>query len=125
MAYVENRSAHDAGSMYWNCPALSIYTWRSNILKPSNVKTAFGNLRKIGQNWQGKNELNEHSHYHLGFDPLWALAQEAGLPILFHVGSEGIMVEAHFEYGQPRVKDCHGGDENFTSSIILSIPLVH
>ena len=29
-----------------------------------------------------------HSPSHVAFDPLWALAQEAGLPILFHVGGE-------------------------------------
>ncbi|HZY53185.1 MAG TPA: amidohydrolase family protein, partial [Reyranella sp.] len=27
-----------------------------------------------------------HSPSHIGFDPLWAMAQEAGLPIVFHVG---------------------------------------
>jgi len=30
-----------------------------------------------------------HSPSHIDFDPLWALAQEAGLPILFHVGGGG------------------------------------
>ena len=30
-----------------------------------------------------------HSPSHLEFDPLWSTAQEAGLPILFHVGGGG------------------------------------
>ncbi|MFT5208559.1 MAG: putative TIM-barrel fold metal-dependent hydrolase [Flavobacterium sp.] len=65
----------------------------------------------------------DHSPSHRGFDPLWALAQEAGLPILFHVGSEEKMADAYFENGLPRVKDFHGGDENFTSLSFMSIPL--
>jgi len=66
---------------------------------------------------------SNHSPSHRGFDPLWALAQEAGLPILFHVGSEEKMADAYLENGLPRVKDFHGGDENFTSLSFMSIPL--
>src|SRR3569832_702821 len=29
-----------------------------------------------------------HSPSHIAFEPLWAMAQEAGLPIVFHVGGE-------------------------------------
>ncbi len=29
-----------------------------------------------------------HSPSHVAFDPIWAMAQEAGLPIVFHVGGE-------------------------------------
>ncbi|HSG88743.1 MAG TPA: amidohydrolase family protein, partial [Pseudomonadales bacterium] len=64
-----------------------------------------------------------HSPSHVGLDPLWALAQEAGVPILFHVGGEEKMRPAYFENGLPRVKDFHGGDENFTGLSFMSIPL--
>ncbi|HIG42802.1 MAG: amidohydrolase family protein [bacterium] len=64
-----------------------------------------------------------HSPSHAGFDPLWALAQEAGIPILFHVGGEEKMPDAYAENGGPRVKDFHGGDENFTSLSFMTIPL--
>src|SRR5687767_501145 len=30
-----------------------------------------------------------HSPSHVGLDPLWATAQDAGVPIVFHVGGEG------------------------------------
>lgn len=63
-----------------------------------------------------------HSPSHLGLDPLWALAQEAGLPILFHVGGEQKIDPAYFENGLPRVKDFHGGEENFTSVSYMAIP---
>jgi predicted TIM-barrel fold metal-dependent hydrolase len=63
-----------------------------------------------------------HSPSHIAFDPLWASAQEAGLPILFHVGGEEKINPAYFENGLPRVKDFHGGEENFTSVSFMPIP---
>src|SRR5436190_6158622 len=60
---------------------------------------------------------------HRELDPLWALAQEAGLPILFHVGGEEKMHRDYLENGLPFVKDFHGGDENFTSLTFMAIPL--
>lgn len=64
-----------------------------------------------------------HSPSHVGLDPVWALAQEAGVPILFHVGGETKMDPAYLENGLPRVKDFHGGDENFTGLSFMTIPL--
>ncbi len=60
---------------------------------------------------------------HVELDPLWALAQEAGLPVLFHVGGEEKMHRDYLENGLPFVKDFHGGDENFTSLTFMAIPL--
>ena len=63
-----------------------------------------------------------HSPSHVGFDPVWAMAEEAGLPILFHVGGERKLEPGYFENGLPRVKDFHGGEENFTSVSFMAIP---
>jgi predicted TIM-barrel fold metal-dependent hydrolase len=63
-----------------------------------------------------------HSPSHIGLDPVWAAAQEAGLPIVFHVGGELKMDPAYAETGQPKVKDFHGGEENFTSVSFMAIP---
>ena len=60
---------------------------------------------------------------HVELDPLWALAQDAGIPILFHVGGEEKMAKDYLENGLPFVKDFHGGDENFTSLTFMAIPL--
>jgi predicted TIM-barrel fold metal-dependent hydrolase len=60
---------------------------------------------------------------HVELDALWAVAEEAGLPILFHVGGEEKMADAYLENGLPRVKDFHGADENFTSLTFMAIPL--
>ena len=50
------------------------------------------------------------------------MAEEAGLPILFHVGGEEKLNPGYFENGLPRVKDFHGGEENFTSVSYMPIP---
>ncbi|MCR5877448.1 amidohydrolase family protein [Phenylobacterium sp. J367] len=60
---------------------------------------------------------------HVELDPLWALIEEAGLPVLFHVGGEEKMAHDYLENGLPYVKDFHGGDENFTSLTFMAIPL--
>jgi predicted TIM-barrel fold metal-dependent hydrolase len=64
-----------------------------------------------------------HAPSHADFDPLWALAQEAGLPILFHVGGEKKLDPAYFDNGGPQVLDFHGGAENFTSVSFMAIPV--
>ncbi|MFC3068556.1 amidohydrolase family protein [Phenylobacterium soli] len=60
---------------------------------------------------------------HVELDGLWAVAQEAGVPILFHVGGEEKMHPDYLENGLPKVKDFHGGDENFTSLTFMTIPV--
>ncbi|HUA36134.1 MAG TPA: amidohydrolase family protein [Candidatus Binataceae bacterium] len=64
-----------------------------------------------------------HSPSHIGFDPVWAQAQEAGLPILFHVGGGGQLISPdYFVNGMPPVPDFHGGDGNFRSVDYMAIP---
>lgn len=64
-----------------------------------------------------------HSPSHVELDRLWAIAEEAGLPIFFHVGGEEKIEPAYFENGLPPVADFHGGAENFTSVSFMAIPL--
>ncbi len=63
-----------------------------------------------------------HSPSHIGLDPVWAMAQEAGLPVLFHVGGEEKMNPVYKANGLPPVPDFHGGDDNFTSVSYMPIP---
>jgi len=63
-----------------------------------------------------------HAQSHTAHDPIWAMAQEAGLPVVFHVGGEEKLKADYFENGLPRVKDFHGGEENFTSVSYMPIP---
>jgi predicted TIM-barrel fold metal-dependent hydrolase len=69
-----------------------------------------------------------HSPSHVGLDPVWAQAQEAGLPIVFHVGGglraadNRLLDPDYFANGGPPVPDFHGGDENFRSVDYMAIP---
>jgi uncharacterized protein len=65
---------------------------------------------------------NGHSPSHAALDPVWRMAEEAGLPILFHVGGEEKINPHYFVNGMPKVKDFHGGEENFTSVSYMMIP---
>jgi len=69
-----------------------------------------------------------HSPSHIALDPVFAQAEEAGIPIVFHVGggtrlADGLLIDPdYFENGGPPVKDFHGGDENFRSVDYMAIP---
>ena len=62
-----------------------------------------------------------HSPSHTGLFPVWAMAEEAGLPILFHVGGEEKLNLTYKNNGLPAVPDFHGGDANFTSVSYIPI----
>ena len=64
-----------------------------------------------------------HSSSHRGLDPVWARSEEAGLPIVFHVGGTGDLIDKnYFNNGLPVPHDFHGGDENFRSVDYMGIP---
>ncbi len=65
----------------------------------------------------------DHSPSHVGLDPVWARAQEAGIPVVFHVGGTGDLIDpAYFRNGLPVPPDFHGGEENFRSVDYMGIP---
>jgi uncharacterized protein len=64
-----------------------------------------------------------HSHSHVGLDPVWAVAQEADICVVFHVGGTGDLIDRnYFHNGLPVPPDFHGGEENFRSVDYMGIP---
>ena len=64
-----------------------------------------------------------HSPSHRGLDPVWRQAEEAGIPIVFHVGGTGDLIDPnYFVNGLPIPPDFHGGEENFRSVDYMGIP---
>jgi predicted TIM-barrel fold metal-dependent hydrolase len=64
-----------------------------------------------------------HSPSHRSLDPVWARAQEAGIPIVFHVGGTDDLIDPnYFVNGLPIPPDFHGGEENFRSVDYMGIP---
>ena len=55
---------------------------------------------------------------------VWARAEEAGIPVVFHVGGTGDLVDQnYFVNGLPVPPDFHEGDENFRSVDYMGIPV--
>ncbi len=64
-----------------------------------------------------------HSPSHIGLDGVWARAQEARIPVVFHVGGTGDLIDkSYFNNGLPIPPDFHGGEENFRSVDYMGIP---
>jgi len=64
----------------------------------------------------------EHSPSHRELDRVWAQAEEAQIPIVFHVGGTGdLLSPAYFNNGLPIPPDFHGGEENFRSVDYMGI----
>lgn len=63
-----------------------------------------------------------HSPSHVDFDRLWAIAEDAGLPIIFHVGGQEKINTDYVQNGGPVQLDWLGGSENFTSVSFMAIP---
>jgi predicted TIM-barrel fold metal-dependent hydrolase len=64
-----------------------------------------------------------HSPSHRSLDRVWAIAQDADLPVVFHVGGTGDLIDpAYFQNGLPIPPDFHGGEENFRSVDYMAIP---
>ena len=64
-----------------------------------------------------------HSISHISLDPVWAAAEEARIPIVFHVGGTGDLIDPnYFNNGLPIPPDFHGGEENFRSVDYMGIP---
>jgi uncharacterized protein len=65
-----------------------------------------------------------YSPSHWDLYPVWAQAQEANIPVVFHVGGTGDLIDKHyFVNGKPIPPDFHGGEENFRSVDYMGIPV--
>jgi predicted TIM-barrel fold metal-dependent hydrolase len=64
-----------------------------------------------------------HSPSHIELDSFWRTVEEAGIPVVFHVGGTGELIDPHyFDNGLPIPPDFHGGGENFRSVDYMGIP---
>ena len=65
-----------------------------------------------------------YSPSHTDLFGVWAQAEEAGIPVVFHVGGTGDLIDPHyFVNGLPVPPDFHGGEENFRSVDYMGIPV--
>ena len=65
-----------------------------------------------------------YSPSHTDLYPVWAQAEEANIPVVFHVGGTGDLIDKnYFVNGRPIPPDFHGGEENFRSVDYMGIPV--
>jgi len=65
-----------------------------------------------------------YSPSHTSLYGVWAQASEARVPIVFHVGGTGDLIDHnYFVNGRPIPPDFHGGEENFRSVDYMGIPV--
>jgi predicted TIM-barrel fold metal-dependent hydrolase len=61
---------------------------------------------------------------HVAFFDVWAQVEAADVPVVFHVGGTGALIDpSYFQNGLPVPHDFHGGDENFRSVDYMGIPV--
>jgi uncharacterized protein len=64
-----------------------------------------------------------HSPSHIELDRVWRQIEEADIPVVFHVGGTGDLIDHnYFLNGLPIPPDFHGGEENFRSVDYMAIP---
>ncbi len=65
-----------------------------------------------------------YSPSHTDLYPVWEQAQDANIPVVFHVGGTGDLIDKnYFVNGRPIPPDFHGGEENFRSVDYMGIPV--
>ena len=77
----------------------------------------------LGAMWVPHRLAGERSPTHTDYYPVWSLLQDAKVPVVFHVGGTGDLIDpAYFQNGLPIPPDFHGGEENFRSVDYMAIP---
>ena len=64
-----------------------------------------------------------HAPSHVDLEPVWAQAAEAGVPVIYHLGSGRTPSDTFKNNGRPQDKGFAGGDGTFTSLEYLGSPL--
>lgn len=76
-----------------------------------------------GALWVAHATSSGRSPAHIDNDPIWAAIQDAGIPIVMHIGGGPAAVKkAWHNNGRPRPVDLHGGGENLRGK---DLPSVH
>jgi len=76
-----------------------------------------------GALWVAHGPSAGRSPAHTDNDPVWAKVQEAGVPLVLHIGGgRNTIAKAWHQNGRPRPVDLHGGGENLRAK---DLPSVH
>lgn len=72
--------------------------------------------------WIPSDAPDDASPAHIAFDPIWAVMEEARVPIVLHVGGGRLLPKVYHNNGRPKPKDWTGGGENLRAK---DFPVLH
>ena len=94
------------------------------MLDPQRTAAAAKEAIEMGVRalWVSSESPNGMSPAHTAYDPLWAVMQEARVPLVLHVGSGTLLSKDFHNNGRPLPTDWGGGGENLR---VKDFPVLH
>ena len=96
-----------------------------SLRHPELAQTSLKLAIELGVNaiWIGSDAMEGRAPSHIAYDPLWAMLQEAGVPVTLHIGSGQNMPSVYMNTGVKRVLE--GNIGNIETTKPKDLPVVH
>jgi predicted TIM-barrel fold metal-dependent hydrolase len=96
-----------------------------SLRDPEQAQTSLKLALKLGINaiWIGSDAVEGRAPSHIAYDPLWAMMEEAGVPVTLHIGSGQNMPSVYMNTGVERV--LKGNIGNIETTKPKDLPVVH
>ena len=96
-----------------------------SLRDPELAQTSLKLALELGVNaiWIGSDAMEGRAPSHIAYDPLWAMLQEAGVPVTLHIGSGQNMPSVYMNTGVKRVLE--GNIGNIETTKPKDLPVVH
>lgn len=96
-----------------------------SLRHPELAQTSLKLALELGVNaiWVGSDAMEGRAPSHIAYDPLWAMLQEAGVPVTLHIGSGQNMPSVYMNTGVKRVLE--GNIGNIETTKPKDLPVVH
>jgi len=96
-----------------------------SLKDPERALTSLKLAIELGINtiWIGSDAVEGRAPSHVAYDPLWAMMEEAGLPVTLHIGSGQNMPSVYMNTGTERV--LKGNIGNIESTKPKDMPVIH
>jgi len=92
---------------------------------PERAQTSLRLALELGINaiWISSDAIEGRAPSHIAYDPLWAMLEEAGVPVTLHIGSGQNMPSVYMNTGTERVLEGNLG--NIETTKPKDLPVVH
>ncbi|MGB0266284.1 MAG: amidohydrolase family protein [Pseudomonadales bacterium] len=96
-----------------------------SLRDPQRAKASLTLALRLGINalWIGSDAVEGRAPSHIAYDPLWAMLQDAGVPVTLHIGSGQNMPSVYMNTGVERVLEGNLG--NIETTKPKDLPVVH